>query len=58
MTEAYLLYGTYMKSFMTVMMQPSSVSVSMLNTGNARLHHSVKWINTVPVIIDEKYKKK
>lgn len=57
MTDAYLLYGTYMKSFMTVMMAPSCVSVSMLNTGNARLHHSIKWINTVPVIIDAKHKK-
>ncbi len=60
MSEAYLLYGTYQKSFTTVMMSPSSVRVSMLpskNINNIRLHHLVKWINTVPVIIDEKHKK-
>jgi len=25
------------------------------NTG--RIHHSIKWINTTPMILDEKYKK-
>ena len=57
MTEVYLRYGTYCKSFTTVMMQPSSVKVSMMNSLNPRLHHSIKWINTVPVILEEKWKK-
>ena len=56
-SDMYLLYGTYCKSFTTVMMHPSAVKVSMMNTNNPRLHHSIKWINTVPVIIDQKYKK-
>jgi hypothetical protein len=57
MTDAYLLNGTYVKSFSTVIMMPSSVKVSMMHTTNSRLHHSIKWVNTTPMIIDEKYKK-
>jgi hypothetical protein len=56
-TDMYTRYGTYCKAFTTVMMQPSSVRVSMMNTSNVRIHHSIKWINTVPMIIDCKYKK-
>lgn len=56
-TDMYLRYGTYCKAFTTVMMHPSGVKVSMMNTTNSRIHHQIKWINTVPVIIDEKYKK-
>lgn len=57
MTDAYALTGTYVKSFHTILMHPSSVKISMMNSNNVRLHHSIKWINTVPVIIDESYKK-
>lgn len=57
MTEAYLQYGTFCKSFTTVMMMPSSVKVSMMMTTNQRLHHSISWANTVPMIISEQYKK-
>jgi hypothetical protein len=56
-TDMYLRYGTYCKAFTTVMMSPSSVKVSMLNTSNPRIHHSIRWINTVPQILNEKYKK-
>ena len=57
MTDAYLSQGTYVKSFTTVLMMPSSVKVSMMNSSNPRLHHSIKWKNTTPMIINEKYKK-
>lgn len=56
-TDMYLRYGTYCKAFTTVMMHPSGVKVSMMNTNNPRIHHSIKWINTTPMILDEKYKK-
>jgi hypothetical protein len=56
-TDMYLIYGTYCKAFTTVMMHPSAVKVSMMNTSNPRIHHSIKWINTTPMIIAEKYKK-
>lgn len=58
MTDAYLKYGTYVKSFTTVMMQPSSISVGMMGFTNNRLHHRTNWKTTIPMIIDEKYKHK
>lgn len=56
-TDWYIKYGTYLKSFMTVMMQPSSVKVSMMNTSNPRIHHKINWAHTTPLILDEKWKK-
>ena len=57
MTDQYALSGTYVKSFHSVLMHPSGVKVSMMNSLYPRLHHSIKWINTVPCIIDPKHKK-
>lgn len=57
LTEMYKDNGTYVKSFFSVMYNPSNVKVSMMNSNNPRIHHSVKWINTTPMIIDIKYKK-
>ena len=56
-TDMYLKYGTYCKAFTTVMMQPSSVRVSMMNSSNPRLHHMINYKNTTPMIIRERYKK-
>jgi hypothetical protein len=55
MTEAYIASGTYVKSFYTVMMCPSFVRVSTMNTKHARVHHAISWKNAVPVILEEKY---
>lgn len=57
MTDAYLKYGTYVKSFTTTMMQPSSVFVAMMGFTTNRLHHRIDWTRTVPMIINEKHKK-
>lgn len=57
MTDEYALTGTYVKSFHSVLMHPSGVKVSMMNSNHPRLHHQIKWINTVPCILDDKYKK-
>lgn len=57
MTDEYALTGTYVKSFHSVMMQPSSVKASMMNSNNKRIHHSIKWVNTTPMILSNKYKK-
>jgi hypothetical protein len=56
-TDMYLRFGTYCKAFTTVMMMPSSVKVSMMNTSNPRIHHLINWKNTVPCILRENYKK-
>lgn len=55
-TDMYLRFGTYCKAFTTVMMMPSSVKVSMMNSNNPRIHHSICWANTVPCIIRESHK--
>jgi hypothetical protein len=46
-----------MKSFFSVMYNPSNVKVSMMNASNPRIHHVVKWANTTPMIISDDYKK-
>lgn len=56
-TDMYKIYGTYCKAFTTVMMHPSSVKVSMMNSSNPRIHHSIRWQTTTPMIISDKYKK-
>jgi hypothetical protein len=57
LTELYTDNGTYMKSFFSVMYNPSNVKVSMMNASNPRIHHVVKWANTTPMIISDDYKK-
>lgn len=56
-TDMYLRYGTYCKAFTTSMMQPSSVKVSMMNSTHQRIHHSVNWKYTTPMIVNQKHKK-
>ena len=59
-TEFYAKYGTYVKSFQTVIYQPSSVKVSTMGNTKAssRIHHKVRWKFTTPQIISETHKKK
>lgn len=56
-TDMYLRFGTYCKAFTTLMMSPSSVKVSLMNTSNPRIHHLINWKRTVPMIIEDKFKK-
>lgn len=56
-TDMYLRYGTYCKAFTTAMMMPSSVKVSMMNSSNPRLHHSIDWQRTAPCILRESVKR-
>jgi hypothetical protein len=58
LTDVYLDNGTYVKSFFSVMYNPSCVKVSVMNANNKRIHHSIKWVNTTPMIVSDKYKKK
>jgi hypothetical protein len=57
MTDAYIKFGTYVKSFTTAMFEPSCARVSMMGVSTRRLHHKILWSNATPMIIDEKYKK-
>lgn len=57
MTEIYLLSGTYIKSFYSIIFQPSAVKIKIMNASHKRIHHSINWNNSVPCIISDKYKK-
>lgn len=58
LTELYLSYGTYVKSFYTVMANPSCCKISYLGIGKSkRIHHRITWENAVPMIISSDYKK-
>lgn len=57
LTEFYLDGGTYVKSFYTILFNPSAVKVKTMGASYHRLHHSIKWSNAVPFIIRESNKK-
>jgi hypothetical protein len=58
MSEMYLDTGTYLKSFYTVMFNPSCVTVAPMGSTHQRLHHRIAWNHAVPKIIAQEYKKK
>jgi len=53
MTDLYLEGGTYIKSFYSVMMHPSSIHIAPMGPITPRLHHKITWSNTVPKILRE-----
>lgn len=55
-TELYKKFGTYVKSFTTVIYAPSCVIVKDMAISN-RLHHQVNWNATAPKIIREIHRK-
>lgn len=57
LTDVYLDYGTYVKSFFSVMYNPSSIKVSAMGSKNFRIHHRVKWKNAVPVLLNQIHRK-
>ena len=57
LTDMYKAFGTYVKSFYTIMYQPSSVKVGLMGDTHKRLHHSIDWDCTVPCIISEDFRK-
>jgi hypothetical protein len=56
MTDIYLQMGTYIKSFSTVLFHPSSARVSMMANNYRRLHHSINWKATTPMIVSERHR--
>lgn len=57
LTEAYLEFGTYFKSFYTVMVAPSMCKISAMGPENPRIHHYVTWENACPKIVSGRFKK-
>lgn len=57
LTDMYKQYGTYVKSFYTILFQPTAVSIKTMGRKFRRLHHSISWKHAIPCIIPENYKK-
>lgn len=57
LTDIYKQYGTYRKSFYTVMLVPSACKVNYMRSNHPRMHHIIKYNNLAPMIISDKYKK-
>lgn len=59
-SDLYLTYGTYVKSFYTVMAAPSCVQIGAMGDPRGsgyRIHHKINWHKAVPKIIEEKYRR-
>jgi hypothetical protein len=56
-TEAYKSFGTYVKSFYSVMAAPDCCKIDLMGTTNKRIHHKINWNNAVPKILDEQHRK-
>lgn len=71
-SEMYLDFGTYVKSFYSLMAHPSGMKISVLYNTSARkgkegkdektnkavrIHHKVKWRYTAPMIVSRELKK-
>ena len=57
LTDAYLDLGTYVKSFYTVVGNPSCVKISDMGCNHRRIHHLIDWEHAVPKIISDIFRK-
>ena len=58
LTDIYLDYGTYVKSFYTVIGTPSCCKIRSMGWKERRIHHMIQWDKAVPKIISEKHRRK
>ena len=58
LTDIYLNYGTFVKSFYSVIVQPSVAHIAMMQCAHSRIHHVIKWNNCAPKLISDRWKKK
>ena len=57
LTDIYLDFGTYTKSFYSVMIAPASVKIITMGVNKRRIHHKIKANATYPKILSETLKK-
>ena len=57
LTDIYLQYGTYVKSFYPIMSRPDCVKIHTLGQFYPRIHCTVDWNTCVPKIISDRFKK-
>lgn len=58
LSDVYKNFGTYVKSFYSVMLWPAGVKIWMMGIKHQRIHHEIDYNATVPHIIRERWKKK
>ena len=58
LTDLYQAFGTYVKSFHTVLYAPSCTKINTMGKTERRIHHRISWKQAVPLIISEKYRKR
>ena len=56
-TDLYKKYGTYVKSWYSVMLRPDCVKISEMGESHKRIHHLINWETCVPKIVSGRYKK-
>lgn len=56
-TELYIEYWTYVKSFYSVIINPSCVKISSVWEKHKRIHHKIISQKAWPMILEEKFKK-
>lgn len=56
LTDAYLDWGTYVKSFYTILYSPSSVSLGKMGEKEQRIHHHIDWGASIPKVVPESTK--
>lgn len=54
-TDMYKMFGTYVKSIPSAVICPSSVAVSCMGSSCPRVHHSVEWSLTCPLVVDSSF---
>ena len=57
MSGLYYDAGTYVKSFYTIIANPSCVKIAEMGASHKRIHHTVDWERAVPKIISSDFKK-
>ena len=57
MTDIYNDNGTYVKTFYSIMMHPSGVTLRMMGQNRLRMHHHVDWKYVAPKILREHWRK-
>ncbi len=57
LTDFYKNYGTYVKSFYSIIINPIAVKLDLMGNKYKRIHHKINWDLAVPYIISDKYKK-
>lgn len=60
-SDMYKKYGTYVKTFYSVILDPSCVKISTMGDSltniHHRIHHVIDWSKAVPKIVSGRYKK-